>query len=134
MQTKREVCLYNLEQLALIIKSESDVAYYNQAGGYACLKPSSEGILILIDDEMRAILKGLSFIIINKPRLTDKDADQIDDILNSNTGSKGLIVDRNKLEDSMEAWVHVLINYQNANFDIKGFKEVEGILTWNNSD
>ena len=37
MQKKREVCLYGLEQLALIIKSKSGVYYFNQAGGYSCL-------------------------------------------------------------------------------------------------
>jgi hypothetical protein len=48
---------------------------------------------------------------------------------------KFLLIDRKRLETSMEAWVNVIINYEQIdNSLLKGFGEIEGILTWNNSD
>lgn len=46
-----------------------------------------------------------------------------------------LSIDRERLNDSMEAWLNVIID--NETMDkafLNGFDEDEGILTWSNSD
>jgi hypothetical protein len=134
MKPNKEVSLYGLEQLALIIKMESEVTYSNQAGGYACMQPSCEGVLTIIEDDTKIIINNISKQTINKTKLTFEDADIIDSILQLNAGVKHLLIDRDKLKESMEAWIHVLINHKNDNSTLKGFIENKGILTWNNSD
>ncbi|WP_379139124.1 DUF6210 family protein [Paenibacillus sp. sgz500958] len=135
MNQNREINLYGLEQIALIIKSKSGVTYTNQAGGYACIQPSVEGILTIVDDDTKTMLKELSEYTINKTTFNIDDAEFIDKLLQSNSGGKFLEIDRSKLEFSMEAWIHVIINYEKTeNTILKGFNETQGILTWNNSD
>ncbi|WP_019636436.1 DUF6210 family protein [Paenibacillus fonticola] len=132
--SNREVCLYGLEQLALIIKSASKVIYYNQAGGYSCMQPSVEGILIILDDDTKTIIQGLTKYTYNKTKLSHEDADLVDELLRLNrTGF--LSMDRSKLETSMEAWLNVTIDYSKVcNGCFSGFTETEGVITWNNSD
>ena len=66
--------------------------------------------------------------------LTEEDASVVDGALRK--GNLGFIcVDRTKLSDSVEAWVHVVLNLKTAsilsNFDSG---PNQGILTWQNSD
>jgi len=131
---RREVCLYGLEQLALIIKMKSSVTYTNQTGGGSCMQPAVEGILMILDDETKSIANGLNDITLNKTYLTTKDADMIDLLFRTNRVDY-MMVDRRRLEDSMEAWLYVLIdNSKTENSMFKGFIENEGVITWNNSD
>ncbi|TXK83963.1 DUF6210 family protein [Paenibacillus sp. N3.4] len=135
MQKKREVCLYSLEQLALIIKSKSGVVYYNQAGGYSCLQPSVEGILTILEDDTKELLQNLSLFCLNKTKITLEDAKFLDELLRANKAGKFLSIDRERLEDSMEAWLNVIIDIEMIeNTLLNGFEEDVGILTWNNSD
>ncbi len=147
---KKEVCLWNLEQLALIILCKSGVEYYNQVGGHFCLHKSDEGIFTLVCDDLKYILDELSSYMTNKYKLTNEDADFIDNIFFKN-GAGYIKFDRSRLEDSMEAWVYVdLLDehrreeyLQNRNdndlqyrssFNFWGFDETKGVLTWSNSD
>ncbi|UKS27507.1 DUF6210 family protein [Paenibacillus sp. HWE-109] len=135
MQKERKVCLYGLEQLALIIKSKSGVFYYNQVGGYSCLQPSVEGILAILDDDTKLLLKNLSDYCFNKTKLTIEDANFLDDLLRTNRAGEFMSIDRERLDDSMEAWLNVIID--NETMDkafLNGFDEDKGILTWSNSD
>ncbi|MDU0200831.1 MULTISPECIES: DUF6210 family protein [Paenibacillus] len=135
MQKNRKVCLYGLEQLALIIKTKSGVFYYNQVGGYSCLQPSVEGILTILDDDTKQLLKDLSNFCLNKTKLTIEDANFLDDFFRTNKVGKFLSIDREKLDDSMEAWLNVIIDIETIDKAfINRFDEDEGILTWSNSD
>lgn len=149
---KKEVCLWGLDQLALIILYKSGVNYYNQVGGNFCLCMEEEGLLTIIFDVTR-ILEELSAFCINKIRLTEEDAHKIDRILQKH-GTSYLSVDRNRLDASMEAWLYVNIlpeserdNFikkiddmgdsspiNHPGFDFWGFEETKGVLTWGNSD
>lgn len=134
MKPNKEISLYGLEQLALIIKMNTGVIYSNQAGGYACLQPAIEGILSIIDDDTKSIINKLSLMTINKTSLKVEDAEELDEFFHSNEGVNHLKIDRNKIQESMEAWIHVLIDHKKDYSTLKGFNESEGILTWNNSD
>jgi hypothetical protein len=145
---KKEVCLYGLRQLALIIICKSGVCYSNQAGGNFCLQPWEEGILTIIFDDLEDILKELSEYTKNKICLSAEDADNIDKILWKYGSTRRFSVDRSRLNDSVEAWIYVDIaerekiikecendpNGVSPSFDFWGFTETKGVLTWNNSD
>jgi hypothetical protein len=79
--------------------------------------------------------------------ITSEIADTIDTVLGSRSAISFLKVDRAHLEESWEAWVHVLIDIPpevasdavGASFDnyagpIYGFSPKRGVLTWPNSD
>ncbi|WP_223596169.1 DUF6210 family protein [Neobacillus bataviensis] len=136
MPKKREVCLYSLEQLALIIKTKSGIVYSNQAGGYSCLQPSVEGVLTILEDDTKELLQNLSKYCLNKTKLTIEDANFLDELLMSYYGAgKFLSIDRKRLDDSMEAWLNVIIDNKTLDKTIlNGFDEDEGVLTWSNSD
>ncbi len=98
------------------------------------MQPSVEGILTILDDETKTIINGLSDITINKTNLTIHDADKIDLLFRTNRIDY-MFVDRKRLEDSMEAWIHILIDQSRMDkYIFKGFNESEGVITWNNSD
>jgi hypothetical protein len=66
--------------------------------------------------------------------LTEEDASVVDGALQK--GNLGFIcVDRTKLSDSVEAWVHIVLDLKAASglsdFDLESN---QGILTWQNSD
>jgi hypothetical protein len=72
--------------------------------------------------------------------LDAEDADFIDAILRSNALSDSISVDRTRLRESHEAWVHVLVHREEENqHDLKIFCGLgpyprPGILTWTNTD
>ncbi|KNY30569.1 DUF6210 family protein [Pseudobacteroides cellulosolvens] len=145
---KKRVCLYGLDQLALIIICDSGVIYDNQTAGNSCLQKNEEGILTVIFDDLGDILKSLAEFTINKIRLTESDADEINKILWNRSATRMLSVDRDKLDESVEAWIYVDISPNEElvkdieekgediypTYEFRGFGRCKGVLTWNNSD
>jgi hypothetical protein len=128
--------------LGLIIEEQSGVDYYNQCGGHCCFQNFAEGILAIIR-EYGDVYKSIADYTKYKDHLTQADADFIDEVLAKQIETSFLSVDRSMLDESMEAWIHVIIDEgkekENAEYDIwnasiKGFTSPKGILTWENSD
>lgn len=142
----KKISLFGLNQIALIILSQSGVVYDNQVGGNFCLQRSEEGFLAIIFDCTGMILKELAEYTVNKLKLNQQDADHINDILCKYSSTCMLTVDKSRLEDSSEAWIYVEIanreelikKLENSDvfpsYDFLGFSETKGVLTWNNSD
>jgi hypothetical protein len=146
---KKEICLYDLDRLGLILLEPSDVFYYNQVCGHACLQKFAEGVFSYIRDDGNELYKAVSEYMLYKDRLAPEDADFLDTLFMRSCDSKYLRVDRNRLGDSMEAWIYVTIDqhlidqsfndnpqsesvYYNTAF--KGFTCTGAVLTWDNSD
>jgi hypothetical protein len=141
---RKEVCLYDLDCLGLILLDPSGVFYYNQACGHSCLQKFEEGVFSYIRDEGNKLHKAISEYMLNKDRILPEDADYLDDQFTRSWDAKYLRIDRNRLNDSMEAWIYVTIDqsltdslkdesvYYNTAF--KGFTCAKAVLTWDNSD
>jgi hypothetical protein len=143
---KKEVCLWGLDQLALIVKCKSGVFYQNQTAGTSCTQSEQEGILVIISEDAFEASEEIEPFMKKVNCLTKKeDMDKLDDILSKYIGTCMFSVDRD--EKSYEAWVHVNIKYVNEHdklkknkqevspsYDFKGFIETKGVLTWANSD
>jgi hypothetical protein len=141
---RKEICLYDLDRLGLILLEPSGVFYYNQACGHSCLQKFEEGIFSYIRDDGQELYKAVSEYLLYKDSLTPKDADLLDSQFIQSCDAKYLRVDRNRLDNSMEAWVYVTIDqalndnlknesvYYNTAF--KGFTCTGAVLTWDNSD
>lgn len=130
----RAITVWCLEQLAIIIKCQSGVQYLNQVGGYACIQAQQEGVLAPLEDIGHVMLAGLGKLTLNETSLSEEQADQIDEVLQNYYGRLFLRVDRELLELSMEAWIHIVIGDDAFLDELDGFAGEKGILTWENSD
>jgi hypothetical protein len=102
--------------LGLIVLGESGVLYTNQTGGYACLHPAAEGWYVpLVDSRydqdaaLKAYFSGPPWNGGCATGITNADADFVDRLLQSSSVSAFLRVDRERLANSHEAWLHVFI-------------------------
>jgi hypothetical protein len=141
---RKEVCLYDLDRLGLILLEPSGVFYYNQVCGHSCLQKFAEGVFSYIRDDGNELHKIVSEYMLYKSRLAPEDAGFLDSQFVQSADATYLRVDRNRLDDSMEAWVYVTIDqlfngnvkgestYYNTAF--KGFSCAGAVLTWDNSD
>ncbi len=150
----KRVILYDHVGTGLIIKYPSGVLYSNQTGGNICLQPEEEGIFVPIGNDV-ALPSG---ILLSKQtalrayfegprwqgsgaigRLTEVDALFIDQLLAQLPNFGYIRVNRTRLGESHEAWVHVLVHTEEDESSlaiISGFGPgpLEAILTWQNSD
>ena len=133
---------------SLILNHPTGIGYSNQAGGTSCLQPITEGVLVPFDNDYDSDHRFLSLELALDAHfqsawggtgatsgLKESDADAIDDLLRTRTLINWIMVDRERLNDSFEAWVHVVVLADHA-FYCHGFGPYpkHGILTWANSD
>lgn len=131
--SKKEVNLWSLSDLGLIILCNSGVVYSNQVGGVSCMQFSEEGILTIIEDDIEYVRNGLFEITKDYPTyLTLDHADKIDLLFSQHSCASYIKVDRSRISESMEAWIYV--DVEECMFPINGFGKSKGVLTWSNSD
>ena len=146
------VSLWDHVGAGLILRAETGIVWTNQAGGTACLQPEAEGVFVpfgndtTLDGRLLSIEHSLTQVFDGAPggaRLAEDGlADVFARALADYAGSewipyRGITLDRDRLADSIEAWVHV--RYQP---DAELTPLVEGlgpgpfaaVLTWTNSD
>jgi hypothetical protein len=143
-ESKPRILLYPLRQVGLIILYPTGIIFQNQTGGISCIQRSEEGIFFpvsdapvldenyttkmdLLDIELTKLFPSYATNL--KPELADK----IDLLLRNYLPLKGVTVDRNRLNDSDEAWIYVNIEPSEL-ADYSGFGSSRGVLTWSNSD
>ena len=139
----------------LIIEFPSGVLYSNQTGGTSCLHPQIEGVFVPLRNEYQLpdgpILSAELDLVqyFAGPRhggsgatrgIDTADADFIDSVLEQVRLRASVRVDRNRLRESHEAWIHVVISAdESQDNSVAVFAEFTpyprpGILTWSNSD
>ena len=142
------VRLYEHSGTALVIPHSTGIIYANQAGGHACLQPQAEGFLVPIANDV-----GLApehefsgpenelyhyFEKLNScgASLTEDDATKIEAIMQQLPRWRGLSVDRGRMNESYEAWVHVSIAAtEEKPVPVDGLSyPLDAILTWTNTD
>jgi hypothetical protein len=62
-----------------------------------------------------------------------EEAEQVDAVLKFYEATQMIRVDRDRLHESMEAWVHVRVE-EHPNVNYRGFGPTSGVITWLNSD
>lgn len=129
--------------LGIIIQHPSGVLYTNQTCGTCCDHPEVEGVFVPFDAEeswqrLSAHFEGPKYRGSGAMRGIDEDdAAFIESVMREGRIDVHLIVDRSRLEESHEAWVHVLIEGETEPFPLaSGFGPYprRGVLTWPNSD
>jgi len=136
---KRRVCLWDMCGVAAIILENSNVIYYNQTGGTACLHPEAEGILVFFNNDPPLASPELSFeyqltqLFVDEVEMTEELAKKIDQILGSYDATACAKVDRYRMNESHEAWIYITIRETEQSI-ITGFGDCSAVLTWPNSD
>jgi len=99
----------------LIYKTKTGVLYSNQSGGHACKHPEAVGCLVPLDDREYPENAGIvldQFFTGEKwggwcrDGIDEETADFLDDLFGPT-----ITVDRTLLGESMEAWIHCVVNY-----------------------
>lgn len=132
------VSLDDLNQCALVVPAKTGIVYENQAGGVQCARPSQEGFLLPITHDAPLDQPELALEFRISALFAPSDAGLIDarlaakleDILASSALTRGISLDWSMLHASMEAWVHVSVDY----IGTLGHGRFAAILTWPNSD
>jgi hypothetical protein len=109
---------YPLHRLpTLVIGRESGVEYWFQVGGSACWKRHMEGAiypLVLTGHRTAGALgDDLHELMYELVGMDSRRADLLDDLLGT-FDALGIKVDRTKLDDSCDQWVHVLVEHTNG--------------------
>jgi len=135
--------LWNLVGLGLIVAHPSGVIYSNQTGGYACDHPEMEGVFVPLHDTDPYVdqYQQLDQHFYYGPKwrghcysgIDEETAAVVDEILTGSYLTRRLTVNRDKLRDSEEAWIHVIIAPPRER-DFDGYPSGVGVLTWPNSD
>ena len=147
--------LYDSVGTGLIIEHESGVLVSNQTGGTSCLDPDVEGVFIPLRNDysedsgefMSPEIELTKYFEGGKHggagAVTGIDLDDvafIESVLKRVRLCPPISVDRNRLSESHEAWIHVTISGGESNDEdlaaFTGFGPYprSGIFTWANSD
>jgi len=151
--SKPVIRLWDSVGLGIIIAHPSGVVFSNQTGGTACLQPELEGVFVPLRNDV--LTETQEFLSPERdlcehftgpkhcgagatPGLDSEDADFIDGVLAKHRLADVLRVERNKLRDSHEAWVQVVVSGDESDehpvFSGFGPYPRQGVLTWSNSD
>jgi hypothetical protein len=152
---KPVIQLWESVGLGLIVEHPSGIIYSNQTGGTSCFHPEVEGVFVPLRNEMdhegpRLISpENDLFAYFEGPKhggagatsgLDSDDADFIDDLLRKHSLGDIVAVDRERLRESHESWVHVTVKQEEkSDHGIKIFRGLgpyprPGVLTWSNTD
>ncbi|MBV1774272.1 hypothetical protein KSF73_00945 [Burkholderiaceae bacterium DAT-1] len=138
--------LHESAGLGLIIAHPSGVIYSNQAGGTACRQPEQEGIYIPIRNDISVpdgkLLSpehelNAYFSTRDTDRLCESDITYLSTALARYRLDHCIQIDLARLNDSMQAWVYVLITQAESQnhslFNLSSYPQ-GGVLVWGNGD
>jgi len=135
------VTLHSFPELGLIVKAATGVIYSSQTGGFANLHPHVEGFFVPLRTyfgmrELRALQAFCPSGFTADDGMDEETAVQLEWIL-AQQGFTCMRVDRAKLAESLEAWVHVRLSGDLG--DKVPLREprpeaLEAVLIWPNSD
>lgn len=143
--------LYDSVGLGIIIEYPTGILVSNQTGGTACLHPQMEGVYLpLRNDYMSdskvfmspeiALVKYFEGPKHHSTGATNgidlEDVEKINFIIEEAKLNDLIEVDLDKLAESHEAWIRILVNKEKQFGLMSGFKNypLKGVLTWSNSD
>ncbi len=137
--------LYGVD-LGVIVALPTGVVYSNQADGVACTHPQQEGAYVPLVTHFRdtpprhdqALVAYFDQRPGNRGHLEPAEADELDDILARIQDPFAMTIDRSRLEDSVEAWIHVVLTLPTApphySRPLVLPYPCSGVLVWENSD
>ncbi|MDO5769406.1 MAG: DUF6210 family protein [Psychrobacter sp.] len=136
----KSIRLWEMYGANLIYPTTSGILLSNQVGGGACFQSQLEGFILPIEQQfspnnvwLSELELALYQIFENCAQIDIDMANAFDQLMQSSVTTNFIRINRDKLTDSCEAWLHVHVcESEFATFH--GFGNFEGVLTWHNSD
>ncbi len=140
MHPTTTILLYELAGPVLLVNSKTGVRYRNQTGGHSCYQMEIEGYLVPIAGERLEFVEKL-YAHFTSPKwggwcshgIDSETADLIDLLLVEYGHRDQILVDRDRLQESLESWIHVKISGPLLSL-LEHSEPATAILTWPNSD
>lgn len=134
----------------VIVRWPSGIVYANQTGGFSCCEDELEGVFVPVgndvglDGRLRSAENRLGDYFRGPPHLgsgavhglTEAEALLVESSLHENLGLRNITVDRRRLRESREAWVHIRVDAPAGRtplFEGLGPFPLAGVLTWTNT-
>ena len=123
----------------LIIPAETGIHWRTQAGGVSCLQNVLEGLFIPFNSDQTSstsedgLYCRLEAFYEREGRVWSANADHFDALLAADASTAWVRLDRERLSESDEAWVHVVMAPV-GDWPVKGLPPGPAVLTWLNSD
>lgn len=136
------VCLYDHVGTGLLFPAPTGVSYFNQVGGVACLERELEGVFVPYANDVEVPSRRLlslenelnaHFARIGTGAFDSSDADVVEDLMAKHPQWSGVSIDRERIRESVEAWVHVWVDGCGGVSGL-GPGPHPAVLTWTNSD
>jgi hypothetical protein len=127
------------ESAGLIVLAQTNVLYQVQTGGYACIQERAEGFYVPLSHEVVDHYVELHRFFTQSPQrsegIDESAARFVDSELGRYPGHAGILVDRERLNMSREAWIHVRIVEPTLGLLFSGCtSSCAAVLVWPNSD
>lgn len=124
--------------LGLVVCDRRGATYTSQVHGNFCNQVSVRGFFVPLDSTLPEVnpvrvQDALRELLLNVPRLSEREADAVDALLANYIETNFLRVDRKQLEESGEAWVYVTV-LSGGLCPLTGPGTWRGVLVWPNSD
>lgn len=135
-----ELCEFS--GIGLLVEYPSGIRYTNQIGGYACLHPEVEGIFIPLtnslvsqQEKLKRFFTGPKWKGHCDHGIDKETADFVEAVLTESFCTAAIRVNQQRLADSYEAWIHVIVSPDGQPSEMwRGLNNMNGIITWENSD
>lgn len=130
--------LWELSAAALIVSSSGGFLYGNQVAGTSCQQRDFRGYLLPIDEdgflqrEFTAHFCGPKWKGECDDGIDESTASLLDELLMKR--APFVSVDRTRLDNCVEAWVHVTVDIEKCGLVDDGSSTRRAVLTWSNSD
>jgi len=133
----KRVCLFNLEQVGVIYRGDSEVSFFNRVGaslqGGGCIETSLEqkGVLVPISNDAPAGFASLLELLnelqsrANSPLMAD-----FNEVLAQISSSDTVSVDGSRFDESRWGWVYLNVMPGGEFSQFEGFKDGKAVMTW----
>lgn len=131
-----KICLYNLEQLGVILLDQDGPTYFNLVGGNNRVDVTAQGFFVPVSNDPPvdapelALPSRLSGITKNMVGLSKDLTQPINQLLMEISSSDHYEVDETKLDQSSEGWVYLKVIPEGEFSTFDGFVPFEAVLTW----
>lgn len=132
------ICLYNLEQVAVLALDEQGPEYFQLSGGPNLVEVSARGLLAPISNDAPLdmpeahLMDQLAQVVKGAVGLNAQQAQAINALLMEVSSSDRYEVNMDQLAHSNEAWVHVRVFPQGDYSTFDNAEPFQAILTWKN--
>ena len=132
----KRICLFNLEQLAIIVPEQTRACYFNHCGPKSDQLQECEGLLVPLSDDQPndeedtlSLCEHLDQLLANGETVRGR-VHEINNLLQALSCSDSIGVSPTELDRSYRGWIYVSVSPWGDFSQFEGFDDFTGVLTW----